>query len=201
MEKNKYSELIKGLSDKELLTHLYTTQILLLTISFFLGIILFDRITDISTLFQWEDYRVLTVGAAAGVIVVAVDLALMKLLPSSVYDDGGLNERIFQNRSILHVAVIAAFVAFSEELLFRGILQTHFGLVISSIIFALVHYRYLFNWFLFFNITLLSFIIGYIYFKTGNLAVTVTMHFVIDFLLGVSISIKKSGKQEGMFNE
>ncbi len=201
MKKNKYSELVKGLSDKELLMHLYLTQILLLTISFLLGIILFDRISDISTLFKWKDSRVLTIGAAAGLAVVAADLTLMRFLPSSLYDDGGLNERIFRNRSIPHIAVIAALVAFSEELLFRGVIQTHFGLIMSSIIFALVHYRYLFNWFLFFNITFLSFVIGYIYYSTGNLAVTVMMHFVIDFLLGVSISLKKSGKQEGMFNE
>jgi hypothetical protein len=114
----------------------------------------------------------------------------MKLLPASFYDDGGLNERIFKNRHVFHTFVIALFVAFSEELLFRGIIQTKVGLVIASIIFAIIHYRYLFNWYLFFNIILLSFLIGFIYKWTGNLAVTIMMHFVIDFLLGVYIKFR-----------
>ncbi|WP_053363985.1 type II CAAX endopeptidase family protein [Bacillus sp. FJAT-27251] len=190
MNKDKYSELVKGLTDRELLFHLYFTQILLLTISFILGIVLFDRMSDISTLFNWGDSRVWTVGLGGALFVVGMDLLLMKILPSRLYDDGGLNERIFRGRNLFHIAVIAAVVAFSEELLFRGVVQTHFGLVVSSLVFALVHYRYLFNWFLFLNIILLSFLIGYIYLVTGNLAVTVTMHFFIDFLLGIVIRFR-----------
>jgi uncharacterized protein len=192
MNKDKYSELVKGLSDRELLFHLYFTQILLLTISFILGIVLFDRMSDISTLFNWGDSLVWTVGFGGALAVVGMDLLLMKILPPKLYDDGGVNERIFRGRNIHHIAVIAAVVAFSEELLFRGVIQTHFGLVVSSLVFALVHYRYLFNWFLFLNIILLSFLIGYIYLVTENLAVTVTMHFFIDFLLGIVIRFRNT---------
>jgi membrane protease YdiL (CAAX protease family) len=102
-----------------------------------------------------------------------------------------LNERIFKNRNILHILIIALFVAFSEELLFRGIIQTKVGLILASIIFAIIHYRYLFNWFLFVNIVVLSFFIGLIFECTDNLAVTISMHFVIDFLLGVYIKFKR----------
>jgi uncharacterized protein len=192
MNKSKYSEMVKGLTDKELLFHLYLTQILLLTISIILGIVLFDRITDISTLFRWSDPLVWKIGVTAAVAIVAVDLFLMKVLPAGLHDDGGLNERIFRRRNMVHIAFIAAVVALSEELLFRGVIQTHFGLLVSSIIFALVHYRYLFNWFLFLNIIVLSFLIGYIYMITANLAVTVTMHFFIDFLLGIAIRFRNT---------
>ncbi|WP_026584186.1 CPBP family intramembrane glutamic endopeptidase [Bacillus sp. J33] len=190
--KKKYAAIIKELSDKELLYHLYITQMLLLVISFILGILLFDSFTDFFDLFILGDENILLVGVTAGVGIVIADLILMKLLPNSLYDDGGLNERVFRNRSLLHIAVIAAVVAFSEELLFRGVIQTHFGLFISSVIFALVHYRYLFNWFLFLNIITLSFLIGYIYLVTENLLVTIVMHFLIDFLLGVTIRIRHS---------
>ncbi|GLB58030.1 CPBP family intramembrane glutamic endopeptidase [Cytobacillus sp. NCCP-133] len=191
MKKN-YTDIIRDLTDKELLFHLYITQILLLIISFILGILLFDSLSDFLDLFRWNDLNILLVGGTAGVGVVAFDLIMMKLLPESLYDDGGLNERIFKKRSLLHIAIIAAVVAFCEELLFRGIIQTHFGLAISSLIFALVHYRYLFNWFLFINIITLSFFIGYIYLVTENLLVTIIMHFLIDFLLGVMIRISHS---------
>ncbi|MGD6853448.1 CPBP family intramembrane glutamic endopeptidase [Bacillus infantis] len=194
--KKKHMEIIKELSDKDLLFHLYATQLLLLAISAILGFILFNDFSSFFDLFFWEDLNILYIGAGAGIAVVLADLLLMKIVPASYYDDGGLNERIFRNRNPLHIAVIAAIVAFCEELLFRGVIQTHFGLLVSSIIFAAVHYRYLFNWFLFVNIIVLSFLIGIIYLKTGNLAVTIFMHFLIDFLLGISIRYRKQDNIE-----
>jgi membrane protease YdiL (CAAX protease family) len=187
--KRKYKELVSVLTEKELLFHLYMTQIILLVISLILGFFLFDNFSFFQ--FDWKDIRILTIGIPCGIAVVAADLLLMNILPPSYYDDGGLNERIFKNRNLFHVLIIAAVVAFSEELLFRGIIQTKVGLLIASIVFAIIHYRYLFNWFLFLNIILLSFFIGFIYVKTGNLAVTIWMHFTIDFLLGLYIKYRK----------
>ncbi|TWE06224.1 hypothetical protein FB550_102243 [Neobacillus bataviensis] len=187
--KRKYNQIITELTDKELLYHLYLTQIILLGISLILGAILYDHFSYIQNI-DLLDHHILTIGIPAGVIIVFSDVLLMKLLPASFYDDGGLNERVFKNRHVFHIFVIALFVAFSEELLFRGIIQTKVGLVLASIIFAIIHYRYLFNWYLFFNIILLSFLIGFIYKWTGNLAVTIMMHFVIDFLLGLYIKFR-----------
>lgn len=189
--KKKYNELIKSLTDKELLLHLYMTQIILLAISFILGVILFDHFAYLNHIYL-KDPNIIVIGLPAGIAVVMIDLILMKYLPPSLYDDGGLNERIFKNRNIPHILIIAAFVAFSEELLFRGIIQTKVGLLLASLIFAIVHYRYLFNWFLFLNIVVLSFVIGMIYEWTDNLAVTILMHFVIDFLLGLYIKFRRS---------
>lgn len=188
--KKKYNDIVANLTDKELLFHLYMTQLILLTISSILGFLLFDHFSFLNKI-HFDDDHIMTIGVPAGIAVVLIDIVLMKLLPASFYDDGGLNERIFRNRNILHVFLIAAIVAFSEELLFRGIIQTKVGLILASIIFAFIHYRYLFNWFLFLNIVLLSFFIGIIYDWTDNLAVTIIMHFVIDFLLGVYIKFKR----------
>jgi uncharacterized protein len=199
--KRKYNELITALTDKELLFHLYMTQIIILAISLILGFLFFDNFSFFNP--DWKDVRILSIGAPCGIAVVLADLLLMNLLPRSYYDDGGLNERIFKNRTSLHIVVIAAFVAFSEELLFRGVIQTKVGLLIASLIFAIIHYRYLFNWFLFLNIILLSFFIGFIYLKTGNLAITIWMHFIIDLLLGLYIKFRKVNRiadeeQEGV---
>jgi uncharacterized protein len=201
--KNKYNELIKGLTDKELLFHLYMTQIILLVITFILGILLFDHFSFLQSI-DFSDLRILLIGVLAGVMVVFIDILLMKLLPSSFYDDGGLNERIFKNRSVIHIAWIAAFVALSEELLFRGVIQTKVGFILASLIFAIIHYRYLFNWFLFSNIVIISFFIGFIYYWSDNLAVTIFMHFTIDFLLGLYIKFthsKDDDEQGGPLHE
>ncbi|WP_045517377.1 CPBP family intramembrane glutamic endopeptidase [Neobacillus niacini] len=201
--KNKYNELIKGLTDRELLSHLYMTQVILLVITLVLGILLFDHFSFLQTI-DFSDVRVLLIGVPAGATVVIVDIILMKLLPQSFYDDGGLNERIFKNRSVIHIAWIAAFVAFSEELLFRGVIQTKVGLIIASLIFAIIHYRYLFNWFLFSNIVILSFLIGSVYEWSNNLALTMIMHFTIDFLLGLYLKYRHTidvDEQEGLLHE
>ena len=194
MKKN-YRELINRATDKELQNSLYLTQVMILIISFILGMFLFDDLAEFIALFIWDLQQIILWGGIAGVAVVLLDLILMKLLPSHYYDDGGLNERIFRNRSISQIAFIAAIVAVPEELLFRGMIQTHFGLISASIIFAIVHYRYLFNWYLFLNVIGLSFFIGYVYLQTNNILVTIFMHFLIDFLLGCHI---KQQEQEGI---
>ncbi|MEH7255142.1 CPBP family intramembrane glutamic endopeptidase, partial [Neobacillus niacini] len=87
---------------------------------------------------------------------------------------------------------------------FRGVIQTKVGLILASLIFAIIHYRYLFNWFLFSNIVILSFLIGFIYDWTNNLAVTMIMHFTIDFLLGLYIKSKNPidvDEEEGLLHE
>ena len=201
--KNKYNELIKGLTDGELLFHLYMTQIILLVITFILGILLYDHFSFMQAI-DISDLRILSIGVPAGVAIVLVDILLMKMLPPHFYDDGGLNERIFKNRSVIHIIWIAAFVAISEELLFRGVIQTKVGLILASLIFAIIHYRYLFNWFLFSNIVILSFFIGFIYEWTNNLAITMVTHFIIDFLLGLYIKYRHSidvDEQEGLLHE
>jgi uncharacterized protein len=193
--KKRYFELINGLTDKDLLFHLYMTQVILCAISLILGFIFFDDFSYFNN-FNLKDFQIISIGIPAGIAVVIADILLMKWLPPSYYDDGGLNERIFKNRNVFHILIIALFVAFSEELLFRGIIQTKVGLILASIIFAIIHYRYLFNWFLFINIVILSFFIGLIFDWTDNLAVTIIMHFVIDFLLGVYIKIKRPSRRD-----
>lgn len=188
--KKKYNALINGLTDKELLFHLIMTQVMLLALSLILGFLLFDHFSYLNTI-HFDDFQIISIGLPVGITVVVIDILLMNWLPSSYYDDGGLNERIFRNRPVLHIILIAALVAFSEELLFRGIIQTKVGLIVASIIFALIHYRYLFNWFLFVNIVVLSFFMGLIYVWTDNLVVTIVLHFFIDFLLGLHIKFKR----------
>ncbi|WP_338749742.1 type II CAAX endopeptidase family protein [Bacillus sp. FJAT-52991] len=187
MKKNKQSELIKQITDEELLKSLYMTQIALLLLSVIVGIFLFPDFSTFYNLFQWSLFEIVIIGAGAGIAVVVLDLCLMKWLPDQYYDDGGINERLFAQRSIGQIFLIAALVAISEEIFFRGMLQTSLGLVVTSLIFALIHIRYLSQWYLTLNVVLLSFAIGWLFEWTNNLAATIMMHFVIDFLLGLAI--------------
>ncbi|WP_064091061.1 CPBP family intramembrane glutamic endopeptidase [Rossellomorea aquimaris] len=197
----KQGDIIKQLTKKELTFHLYFTQILLLTISFVLGIFLYDEWTEFWGQFYFSQ-EILTIGMTSGLLVVLLDIFLMRILPVKYYDDGGVNEQIFTNRNTLEIALLALIISVSEEILFRGVIQFHFGIILSSLIFAIIHIRYWAHWFLMINVIILSFWIGCVYEYTNNIVVTIVMHFVIDFLLGLYMR-SKAGQvsKEGMSHE
>ncbi|MEH7224246.1 type II CAAX endopeptidase family protein [Bacillus sp. JJ1566] len=183
------ADIIKHLPDKEIVFHLYLTQGILLVVSLVLGFFLFDNWSSFIKLWDWKDWNIFIIGSAFALVVVFVDFLLMKWLPEAMYDDGGINERIFQKRSIPHIFILCLLISFSEEILFRGVIQTHFGLVIASSIFALLHVRYLYKWVLLASVVLLSFLLGYIYELYQNLWITVYAHFWIDFIFAVKLRI------------
>ena len=189
MMKNKQADIIKNISDEVLLLNVWLTQLIVLIISIILALFSFDHLSQLLNLFEINDINIIYVGVTAGISVVLLDLILMKFLPSSWFDDGGINNRIFRAIPIWKIFFLTLTIAICEEFLFRGIIQYHTNLWIASVIFALVHYRYLFNPFLFLNVTLLSFFIGVLFKVTDNLFVTIMAHFIIDFLLGIHIRI------------
>lgn len=199
--KNKQAELIKNISDETLLLNVWLTQIIVVIVSLVLGFLLFDNWSSFWQLFQFNDERILTIGLTAGIAVVLLDFLFMKVLPASFHDDGGVNERIFRSISIPHIILLSLAVAVCEEILFRGIIQSNTNLWIASLIFALVHYRYLFNLFLFCNVTLLSLFIGFLFDQTGNLLVTITTHFLIDCLLGIYMNTYRGQLKEDKLKE
>src|SRR5699024_5331682 len=132
------SDIIRQLSDKELNRHLFVTQLLLLVLSLILSLFLFDDLSVWRLYFNWDWLAIGYYGIIPGLVIVAVDIILMLVFPRRFYDDGGINKRIFSNRSISGIAFLAMLVAVSEELLFRGVIQTVFGYVIASTLFAAI---------------------------------------------------------------
>ncbi|MGP4107404.1 lysostaphin resistance A-like protein [Virgibacillus sp. L01] len=191
------SEIIKRMTDKELKKQIIFSQLVLLVISLLSSLILFDNMADWFVLFHFNLQDIAYYGVLPGIIIVAIDIIFIYLFPKKYYDDGGINDRIFKNRSVLAIFTISLLVAISEELLFRGVIQTTFGFVVASTIFALVHIRYLKKPVLLLSVLIVSFYIGYIFVLTENLFVTITAHFFVDFLLGLVIRFKG----EVLYNE
>lgn len=179
--------IIDQMSDDELYQSLIFSQFILFSLAITLSIFLFEQMSHWLELFIFDFEQIFYYGCLAGLLIVFIDLLLMSILPKKYFDDGGINERIFKNRSILQIFIIAFIVAVSEELLFRGIIQTVFGYFIASTLFALVHIRYLRKPVLLVSVFLISFYLGYLYKITGNLFVTIVAHFLVDFLLGLMI--------------
>lgn len=187
----KQSEIVKQLTDKELMIQVIFSQLVFITISIISSFLLFEHFTDWLDYFSFNDKAIIYYGVIPALIVVSIDIILSLVLPKHLLDDGGINEKLFKTRTVTEIIFIAAVVAIAEELLFRGVIQTTFGFIIASVVFTLVHIRYLKKPVLLISVLILSFYLGYAYEVTGNLLVTITAHFIIDLLLGLFIRFQK----------
>lgn len=187
------NELLKNISDEDLIKSLLLSQGLFLLVSVLSSVFLFEHFFDWFHLFAFNVEQIVYYGLCSGLIIVFIDVVLMKVVPKKHLDDGGINERVFRNRSVFHIFSLTLIISICEELLFRGVIQTTFGYVVACMIFALMHFRYLKKPVLFISVLLLSFYIGIIFEITENLFVTITMHFMIDFLLGLIMRFRKWG--------
>ena len=86
----------------------------------------------------------------------------------------------------MQLLVITFVIGFAEEFLFRGVVQTHFGIVIASFVFAVLHIRYI-KTVLFCFVCFISFVFGYVFEWTGNLFITIFAHFLVDFIMGLQL--------------
>ncbi|SER43677.1 CPBP family intramembrane glutamic endopeptidase [Salisediminibacterium halotolerans] len=186
---NKQAELVQRMTDKELLLNLYVSQLIILTAAAVLSRWFFGDVLHFINLIEWSRAD-LTAGIFFALIVVCLQLAMYQLLPSSWLDDGGINMRMFARRHPAHIVWLSVIVGFSEEVLFRAVLQEQFGLVLASAAFALIHIRYLAKPVLFTTVVVLSFSLGLLYIYTANLLTVITAHIFIDMLLGFYIKSK-----------
>jgi len=189
----KQSELIKQMTDKELKKQVILSQLIFITIGIILSVFLFEKMSDWLLYFNWNPKEIFYYGVISGLIIVGIDLIIMYIFPERYYDDGGINEKLFKNLAIADIVGVTLIIAVSEEILFRGLVQTTFGYVFASVLFALMHIRYLKKPVLLISVLLISFYIGYLFELTGNLYVTITSHFTVDFLLGLFIRFQKRG--------
>lgn len=190
---------IQGIDDRVLLLNLYLTQGVTLVLGI-LGFYVINVSHDVSvfTLFAFQPFGTVlgwSLALAGGIIL--AELFLVYSLPKKHFDDGGINEKLFSDRAIWHIFIIASIVAFSEELLFRAVIQTKIGLFYASMLFALIHIRYLKKWVMFLTVIFVSLSLGWLYEYTGTIIAPMICHFVIDFVLAIMIRYKWLPTQRG----
>ncbi|RBW70404.1 CPBP family intramembrane metalloprotease [Bacillus taeanensis] len=179
--------MIRKMTNRQVLLNVYVTQGFLGTIALGLGIILFESWQQFYELFTWHPVQFLFLGCGSALLVILLDVVLVMLLDEKHYDDGGINKRIFSVLPVWHIAVLTIMIGAVEEILFRGVLQTHIGYFPASVLFALIHIRYLRKPVLLVSSILVSFFLGWLFLKTSNLNITIIAHFLIDFSLGCII--------------
>lgn len=178
---------------KQVLSAFYITQFLLFAIS---AVALWWQGKSPEHLFSFHDIHMWVWGIGAGGLILAVDAVLMACVPESWMDDGGLNQLLFENRSRVHVLVIALIAAVSEEMFFRGVLQEWLGIWMTSVVFVLLHTRYLKKWLLVAVVFAISAGLGWLTECFGNITPAVIAHGLVDFVSGLFIRHKaKSGRK------
>lgn len=179
-------------TDRALLANLYASQLLVLALAVIL--LLFQGRLS-ADLFLWKDLRYWAFGVLLGMTVVVIDIFLALVLPAKWLDDGGINLRLFRRRSILHIAWIALFVSVAEEMLFRGAVQHWLGIWGTSLLFTLIHFRYLHRWVMVSMVFAISAALGWGVEWSGTLTPAIVAHFIVDFVMGTLIRL---GKVPGM---
>jgi uncharacterized protein len=168
--------------------NLYLTQLLVFVVALAL-LQLQGRLT--AGLWIPAGWKIWGAGVASGLAVVAFDRILQRLVSEKRLDDGGFNRLLFQNLSYVEIAGITAWVALGEEMLFRGALQHWLGIIGTSLLFTLLHFRYLKQWILVGAVFGISCLFGGLTEWTGSLIPAVVAHFTVDFILGLSIRVAR----------
>ncbi len=176
-----------------LLLNIYITQAVLLMIA--LGLLWFQGRLSWG-LFAWGKGEIWVAGLIFGLVFVGLNAAITWLVPQKWLDDGGINEALFHNRSVFHIGVIALLVSLAEELLFRGAIQYWLGVLGTSLLFTLIHFRYLRRWLMVLLLFLVSLGLGLITDYYNSLLPAVVAHFTVDFILGIFIRFRILKKVE-----
>mgnify|MGYP001404332256 CR=1 FL=1 len=184
-------ELIKKLTSKDLAKAVYLSQLLFFVLSIILWLIFIRDFHTMKQLFQLNFDDIFYYGVLIALVLVVVEIIMGKLIPKKYFDDGGINEKLFKGQAVPGIFSIALVVAICEELLFRGVIQTVFGYIFASSLFVIFHTRYLKKPLLLLMVIITSFLIGYLFEVTNNILVTITFHFVVDFVLGLYIKYSK----------
>ncbi|MCR8634428.1 MULTISPECIES: CPBP family intramembrane glutamic endopeptidase [Paenibacillus] len=180
---------IQSLNDKMLLINLYITQLAVFVIACI--VMLFQKPSLGAMLSLEKGIYIPIWGIAFAAAVLLVDILVSRWVPAEVMDDGGINEMIFKNRPLWHIALLSLIVAICEEWLFRGAIQASWGPYWTSILFAAIHIRYLQHWIMTGLVFSISYGLGWIYIQTGSLWTPIIAHFVIDFIMGCIIRYRR----------
>jgi membrane protease YdiL (CAAX protease family) len=112
-------------------------------------------------------------------VLTLVQLVFCRWVPARFYYDQ-INEILMQRFALPELALLFALGAFSEELLFRGIAQSLWGLLIAGVLFAAFHTRYWRKPPLLLETLIFGLILGYLYLRSGSLAVCITAHTLLN---------------------
>jgi membrane protease YdiL (CAAX protease family) len=134
-------------------------------------------------LFSFPGWREILGAIMVSLVIASSSILMERFLPKRWQDDGEINRRIFRNLSFMPTLLICAVVGVSEEWLFRGVVQSYLGNFGTSLLFTLIHFRYLRKPLLVLFVFATSFALGTLFELSHRLFAPILAHLLIDFLL------------------
>lgn len=150
--------------------------VIALVLSWYFDITLFSSVS--------EPMLDILAGTAAAIIPICLFIFTLSRKANNIPLIGSLRrtmladvKALFENAGLIDLFFISLLAGISEELLFRGVLQVKYGIILASLLFGLAHF-----------VTpayavvavIMGFYIGYIYQVSGSLLVPVQLHFIYD---------------------
>ena len=176
------------LSGRALLINLYATQGALLLLACILLLFQGERAKTLLALPPDPEPWLYGFGFAAA--AAAANALLSRFSPGEAMRDP-LVEKMFRGLPAWHIALLCLIIAFCEELLFRGAVQTWLGPVGAAVVFALLHARYLRHPLPAFFLLAVSLGLGWLLVRTGTLWAPLAAHFLFDFAAGLTIRYRR----------
>ena len=177
---------MRNLSKKILLLNLVLSQTILLGVAVALKIILVPN-RALSSLLDFKITPWTIAVLLFGILfLLLVEILFYKYLPRHELAED-LNRMLIEKFSGFELGLIFFVGALIEEFLFRFLLQSLLGVLLTSIIFALIHVRYIFKKFMLLEVFLLSIILGMAYKMTAMFYVPVVCHFMLNFITALLI--------------
>ncbi|GAA4709307.1 CPBP family intramembrane glutamic endopeptidase [Brevibacillus fulvus] len=188
---------LQQIDDRLLRMNLWLTQGIVLILSAACSLFLFGW-THTVAMFAWPGWFELLAALGIAALLVLANLGMDRWLPRHWQDDGGINERIFARMSLWSIFLLCLSVGIGEEWLFRGVLQTYIGNGWASLLFALIHVRYLRKPLLAGGVYVTSFAIGSIFEWSHHLIGPIVAHTTIDFFLALYLrwTVNKREREE-----
>ncbi|MEK4564820.1 CPBP family intramembrane glutamic endopeptidase [Alkalihalobacillus sp. FSL R5-0424] len=189
---------IEYASKRILYLNAYLTQVVLLLIA---GVLIWVFNIPLEQMVRLQSealFSMIGIGLLVAGIVLLCEWILTKIVSKEALDEGGINKLIFGRMSVIHILIFCLLVSVVEELLFRAVIQTLIGLVGASLLFAIIHVRYLRKPVLFGVMVAVSFSLGLLFQWTNHLVAPITAHFFINFIaaLFIRFPLKKSTRSE-----
>ncbi|WP_159438625.1 CPBP family intramembrane glutamic endopeptidase [Desulforamulus ferrireducens] len=132
------------------------------------------------TIYQWGSVGlVLGYGTLMAAILVLMQILLATLVPHHLLLDDGTN-RVLYSFSYPNILLLMGLGAFAEETLFRAAMQPKLGILLTSVLFALIHVRYLKKWVLLLGTVVMSMALGWLYQKTQIIWAPIWAHFLVN---------------------
>lgn len=123
---------------------------------------------------------------AGSALLLSLQFIFLKYVERDLLTDE-LNLVLISKFSLAELFVIFFTGALVEEILFRGIIQTHLGIWLASFLFTIIHFRYLQKIVLIMEVYLMGLILGAMYLLTQTIWVPIFCHLTVNIITAFMI--------------